>query len=135
VEHLNNQWIGNQEFLGQINLSTVLTYSRQSALISQAARVEIINLIRAVVTRLVREARFQALHARPWILLQRDPDAGYILSGDSEVSSGLLLSASTMSWSHVPVKQSLEKEFKIPIYVNNKPKRSRPSAGFNRARR
>jgi hypothetical protein len=65
VEHLNNQWIGNQEFLGQINLSTVLTYSRQSALISQAARVEIINLIRAVVTRLVREARFQALHARP----------------------------------------------------------------------
>jgi len=196
VKQYNDGFVGDQESLRQINLSTVLTHLRQNAPISRAALAEITGLNRATITRLVREliehgfvreTGLQSLRAgRPSILLQLDPDAGCIIGaeievkfgsiiltdlsahilwhqevdfGDSDepeailnctaqlirqacakaeetnchilglgmslpglvdVSSGVLLFAPNMRWSDVPVKQWLEKEFNIPIYVDNK---------------
>src|SRR5215211_1722138 len=196
MKHLNGDYIGDQESLRQINLSTVLTHLRQNAPISRAALAEISGLNRATITRLVRElidhgfvreTGLQSLRSgRPSILLQLDPDAGCIIGaeievkfgsiiltdlsahilwhqevdfGDSDdldtilnctaqlirqayakaeetnchilglgmslpglvdVSSGVLLFAPNMRWSDVPVKQWLQKEFHIPIYVDNK---------------
>jgi glucokinase-like ROK family protein len=42
------------------------------------------------------------------------------LPGLVDVTSGILLFAPNMRWSDVPVKQWLENEFDIPIYVDNK---------------
>jgi glucokinase-like ROK family protein len=196
VKHIDQEYIGDQESLRQINLSTVLTHLRQNAPISRAALAEITGLNRATITRLVREliehgfvreTGFQSIRAgRPSILLQLDPDAGCIIGaeievkfgsiiltdltahilwrqevdfGDSDekdailnstadlirqacskasetnrhilglgmslpglvdVSNGVLLFAPNMRWSDVPVKQWLEHEFNIPIYVDNK---------------
>ena len=196
MKPLNGEFVGDQESLRQINLSTVLTHLRQNAPISRAALAEITGLNRATITRLVRELiehgfvheiGFQSLHAgRPSILLQLDPDAGCIIGAEIEVkfgsiiltdltahilwrqevdfgdtdeqeailnciaqlvrqactkasetnrhilglgmslpglvdvSSGVLLFAPNMRWSDVPVKQWLDTEFNIPIYVDNK---------------
>ena len=196
MKHTDHEFIGDQESLRQINLSTVLTHLRQNAPISRAALAEITGLNRATITRLVREliehgfvheTGFQSLRAgRPSILLQLDPDAGYIIGAEIEVkfgsiiltdlvahvlwrqevdfgdndepeavlnstaqlirqafskagernrhilglgislpglvdvSSGVLLFAPNMRWSEVPVKQWLEKQFDLPIYVDNK---------------
>src|SRR5215216_6313761 len=196
MKHTDQEFVGDQESLRQINLSTVLTHLRQNAPISRAALAEMTGLNRATITRLVRELMehgfvretgFQSLRAeRPSILLQLDPDAGciigaeieikfgsailtdlsarilwhqeidfedsedqnailnstaglirqaYIKAGETnrqilglgmslpglvDVSSGVLLFAPNMRWSDVPVKQWLEKEFNIPIYVDNK---------------
>src|SRR5215216_8106473 len=196
MKHTDHEFVGDQESLRQINLSTVLTHLRQNAPISRAALAEITGLNRATITRLVRELMehgfvretgFQSLRAgRPSILLQLDPDAGCIIGAEIEVkfgsiiltdlaarvlwlqevdfgdndepdavfnttaqlvrralaqagetnrhilglgmslpglvdvSSGVLLFAPNMRWSDVPVKQWLEKEFNIPIYVDNK---------------
>jgi glucokinase-like ROK family protein len=196
MKHFDHEYIGDQESLRQINLSTVLTHLRQNAPISRAALAEITGLNRATITRLVRELiehgfvremGVQSLRAgRPSILLQLDPDAGCIIGAEIEVkfgsviltdlaarvlwrqevdfgdndepetvlnsiaqlirqacskaeesnrhvlglgmslpglvdvSSGVLLFAPNMRWSDVPVKQWLENEFSIPIYVDNK---------------
>ncbi|HET9587825.1 MAG TPA: helix-turn-helix domain-containing protein [Anaerolineales bacterium] len=86
MKYLNNGFIGDQESLRQINLSTVLTHLRQNAPLSRAGLAEITGLNRATITRLVRqliehgfvrETGVQSLRAgRPSILLQLDPDAG-----------------------------------------------------------
>ncbi|HEX5942903.1 MAG TPA: ROK family transcriptional regulator [Anaerolineales bacterium] len=196
MKHTDHAFIGDQESLRQINLSTVLTHLRQNAPISRAALAEMTGLNRATITRLVREliehgfvreTGFQSLRSgRPSILLQLDPEAGCIIGAEIEVkfgsviltdlaahviwrqevdfgnndepeavlnstaqlikqacskaaeknrhvlglgislpglvdvSSGVLLFAPNMRWSEVPVKQWLEKEFDIPIYVDNK---------------
>jgi glucokinase-like ROK family protein len=196
MKHTDYEFVGDQESLRQINLSTVLTHLRQNAPISRAALAEITGLNRATITRLVRElithgfvreTGFQSIRAgRPSILLQLDPDAGCIIGAEIEVkfgsviltdltahvlwrqevdfvdedqpdavlnstaqlvkqalsqasqtnphilglgmslpglvdvSSGVLLFAPNMRWNDVPVKQWLEKEFDIPIYVDNK---------------
>jgi glucokinase-like ROK family protein len=196
MKHTDYEFVGDQESLRQINLSTVLTNLRQNAPISRAALAEITGLNRATITRLVRElithgfvreTGFQSIRAgRPSILLQLDPDAGCIIGAEIEVkfgsviltdlaahvlwrqevdfvdedkpdavlnsiaqlirqalsqaseanrhilglgmslpglvdvSSGVLLFAPNMRWNDVPVKQWLEKEFDIPIYVDNK---------------
>jgi N-acetylglucosamine repressor len=196
MKHLDDELIGDQEFLRQINLSTVLTHLRQNAPVSRAALAELTGLNRATITRLVREliergfvreTGFQSLHVgRPSILLHLNPDAGYIIGAEIEVKfgsllltdlrahilwrqevdfgesdeqdeilnciaqiirqactkaaetnrpilglgmslpglvdvfSGVLLFAPNMRWSDVPVNQWLEKEFNIPIYVDNK---------------
>ncbi|HJR80033.1 MAG TPA: ROK family transcriptional regulator, partial [Anaerolineales bacterium] len=96
MKYLNDGFIGDQESLRQINLSTVLTHLRQNAPISRAALAEITGLNRATITRLVREliehgfvreTGFQALRAgRPSILLQLDPDAGCIIGAEIEVN-------------------------------------------------
>ena len=196
MKHTDYEFVGDQESLRQINLSTVLTNLRQNAPISRAALAEITGLNRATITRLVRElithgfvreTGFQSIRAgRPSILLQLDPDAGCIIGAEIEVkfgsviltdlaahvlwrqevdfvdedkpdavlnsiaqlvrqalsraseanrhilglgmslpglvdvSSGVLLFAPNMRWSDVPVKQWLENEFDIPVYVDNK---------------
>ena len=196
MNHLDHEFVGDQESLRQLNLSTVLTHLRQNAPISRADLAELTGLNRATITRLVREliahgfvreSGFQSLRAgRPSILLQLDPDAGCIIGaeievkfgsviltdlaaqilwrqevdfGDSDeqeailnataqlirqalskgreanphilglgmslpglvdVSNGVLLFAPNMCWSDVPVKQWLEDQFRIPIYVDNK---------------
>lgn len=196
MKHTDHEFVGDQESLRQINLSTVLTHLRQNAPISRAALAEITGLNRATITRLVREliehgfvreTGFQSVRAgRPSILLQLDPEAGCIIGAEIEVkfgsviltdlaahvlwreevdfgdndepeavlnsisqlirqacskaaeknrhvlglgislpglvdvSSGVLLFAPNMRWSDVPVKQWLENEFDIPIYVDNK---------------
>ena len=196
MKHTDHEFVGDQESLRQINLSTVLTHLRQNAPISRAALAEITGLNRATITRLVREliehgfvreTGLQSIRAgRPSILLQLDPDAGCIIGAEIEVkfgsviltdlaahvlwrqevdfgdedepdavlkstaqlirhaceqaktanrhvlglgmslpglvdvSSGVLLFAPNMRWNDVPVKQWLEKEFDIPIYVDNK---------------
>ena len=196
MKHTDHAFVGDQESLRQLNLSTVLTNLRQNAPISRAALAEITGLNRATITRLVREliehgfvreTGFQSLRSgRPSILLQLDPDAGCIIGAEIEVkfgsviltdlaahvlwsqevdfgdkvepdavlnstaqlirqafsrasetnrhvlglgmslpglvdvSSGILLFAPNMHWSDVPVKQWLENEFDIPIYVDNK---------------
>ena len=196
MKHTDHEFVGDQESLRQINLSTVLTHLRQNAPISRAALAELTGLNRATITRLVREliehgfvreTGFQSIRAgRPSILLQLDPDAGCIIGAEVEVkfgsiiltdlaarvlwrqevdfgdndepgvvlnstaqlirqalaranetnrhilglgmslpglvdvSSGVLLFAPNMRWSDVPVKQWLENEFDIPIYVDNK---------------
>jgi glucokinase-like ROK family protein len=196
MKHTDHEFVGDQESLRQINLSTVLTHLRQNAPISRAALAEITGLNRATITRLVREliehgfvreTGFQSVRAgRPSILLQLDPDAGCIIGAEIEVkfgsviltdlaahvfwrdevdfgdndepeavlnsisqlirraysraaetnrhvlglgislpglvdvSSGVLLFAPNMRWSDVPVRQWLENEFDIPIYIDNK---------------
>ena len=196
MKHIENEFVGDQESLRQINLSTVLTHLRQNAPISRATLAEITGLNRATITRLVREliehgfvreTGFQSLRAgRPSILLQLNPEAGCIVGAEIEVkfgsviltdlaarvlwreevdfgdqddpevvlssisrlirraisrasetnrhilglgmslpglvdvTGGILLFAPNMRWSDVPVKQWLEKEFDIPIYVDNK---------------
>lgn len=196
MKYLSDEFVGDQEFLRQRNLSTVLTHLRQNAPISRAALAEMTGLNRATITRLVREliehgfvreTGFQSVSAgRPSILLQLDPDAGCIIGAEIEVkfgsviltdlashilwrqevdfgdrdepdvilnsitelirqacseagqinrhvlglgislpglvdvSSGVLLFAPNMRWSDVPVKTWLEKEFSLPIYVDNK---------------
>jgi glucokinase-like ROK family protein len=196
MKHTDHEFVGDQESLRQINLSTVLTHLRQNAPISRAALAEMTGLNRATITRLVRELiehgfvreiGVQSVRAgRPSILLQLDPDAGCIIGAEIEikfgsviltdlaahvlwrqevdfgdhaepeavlnsiaqlirqacskaaetnrhvlglgmslpglvdVSSGVLLFAPNMRWSDVPVKQWLENEFDIPIYVDNK---------------
>jgi glucokinase-like ROK family protein len=196
MKHTDHEFVGDQESLRQINLSTVLTHLRQNAPISRAALAEITGLNRATITRLVREliehgfvheTGFQSLRSgRPSILLQLNPDAGCIIGAEIEVkfgsiiltdlsaqilwrqevdfaendepeailncmadlirqacaeasktsrhilglgmslpglvdvSSGILLFAPNMRWRDVPVKQRMEKEFDLPIYVDNK---------------
>ena len=196
MKHFNDGFIGDQESLRQINLSTVLTHLRQNTPISRAELAEMTGLNRATITRLVRELiehgfvreiGIQSVRAgRPSILLQLDPDAGCIIGaeieikfgsailtdlsaqilwhqevdfGDSDdqtailnstadlirqacakaaekerpilglgmslpglvdVSSGVLLFAPNMRWSNVPVRQWLQDEFNLPIYVDNK---------------
>lgn len=196
MRYNDHNFVGDQESLRQINLSTVLTHLRENAPISRAALAEITGLNRATITRLVREliehgfvreTGFQSVRAgRPSILLQLDPAAGCIIGAEIEVkfgsviltdlaahvlwrqevdfaendepeavllcmaeliqqacakaaetnrhvlglgislpglvdvSSGVLLFAPNMRWSDVPVKQWLENELDIPIYVDNK---------------
>jgi hypothetical protein len=90
MKHLDDKFIGDQEFLRQINLSTVLTHLRENAPLSRAALVEIRCLVQELIEHgFVREGGFQSLRAgRPSILLQLDPE-----------------------W--------LEHEFNTPIYVDN----------------
>jgi len=196
MKYTDHEFVGDQESLRQINLSTVLTHLRQNAPISRAALAEITGLNRATITRLVREliehgfvheTGLQSLRAgRPSILLQLDPDAGCIIGAEIEVNfgsiiltdlaarvlwrqevdfgksneqdvilnsiaqlvrqacskaaemnrhilglgmslpglvdvaSGVLLFAPNMRWSDVPVKEWLQKDFDIPIYLDNK---------------
>jgi glucokinase-like ROK family protein len=196
MKHADHEFVGDQESLRQINLSTVLTHLRQNAPISRVALAEITGLNRATITRLVRqliehgfvrETGFQSIRAgRPSILLQLNPEAGCIVGAEIEVkfgsviltdlaahvlwreevdfgdndepesvlqsiaqlikralsrasernrhilglgmslpglvdvSSGVLLFAPNLRWNDVPVKQWMENEFDIPIYVDNK---------------
>jgi DNA-binding IclR family transcriptional regulator len=55
VKNFDDGFVGDQESLRQINLSTVLTHLRQNAPISRAALAEMTGLNRATITRLVRE--------------------------------------------------------------------------------
>lgn len=101
MKHLSNEFIGDQESLRQINLSSVLTHLRQNAPISRAALAEITGLNRATITRLVREliehgfvreTGIQSVRAgRPSILLQLDPDAGCIIGAEIEVKFGSII--------------------------------------------
>lgn len=196
MKPLDDEFVGDQESLRQINLSMVLKHLRLNEPISRAALAEITGLNPATITRLVREliehglVREAGIHSiragRPSILLQLDPDAGCMIGlaievkfgsiiltdfsahilwrreinfGDcdeqeailnkcarlvrqafskareinqpvlglgvslpslADESNSLLLFASNMAWRNAPVKEWLEKEFNIPIYVNNK---------------
>jgi glucokinase-like ROK family protein len=103
MKHTNHEFVGDQESLRQINLSTVLTHLRQNAPISRAALAEITGLNRATITRLVREliehglvreTGFQSVRAgRPSILLQLDPDAGCIIGAEIDVKFGSVILA------------------------------------------
>jgi glucokinase-like ROK family protein len=101
MKHTDHEFVGDQESLRQINLSTVLTHLRQNAPISRAALAEITGLNRATITRLVREliehgfvreTGFQSIRAgRPSILLQLDPEAGCIIGAEIEVKFGSVI--------------------------------------------
>ncbi|HKY55992.1 MAG TPA: ROK family transcriptional regulator, partial [Anaerolineales bacterium] len=101
MKNLDHGFVGDQESLRQINLSTVLTHLRQNAPISRASLAEITGLNRATITRLVREliehgfvreTGFQSVRAgRPSILLQLDPDAGCIIGAEIEVKFGSII--------------------------------------------
>src|SRR5688572_7199700 len=101
MKHTDYEFVGDQESLRQINLSTVLTNLRQNAPISRAALAEITGLNRATITRLVRElithgfvreTGFQSIRAgRPSILLQLNPDAGCIIGAEIEVKFGSII--------------------------------------------
>ena len=67
------------------------------------------------IAELVRQACSVARETNCHIL-----GMGMSLPGLVDVSSGTLLSASRIPWRDVPVKPWLEREFKIPIYVDNK---------------
>ena len=67
------------------------------------------------IAQLVRQAFSKAEEKERHIL-----GLGISLPGLVDVSSGVLLFAPNMRWSEVPVKEWLEKEFDIPIYVDNK---------------
>jgi glucokinase-like ROK family protein len=67
------------------------------------------------IAQLVRRALAKASETNRHIL-----GLGMSLPGLVDVSSGVLLFAPNMRWSDVPVKQWLENEFDIPIYVDNK---------------
>jgi glucokinase-like ROK family protein len=101
VKRINSEFVGDQESLRQLNLSTVLTHLRQNAPISRAALAEMTGLNRATITRLVREliehgfvreTGIQSVRAgRPSILLQLDPDAGCIIGAEIEVKFGSVI--------------------------------------------
>jgi glucokinase-like ROK family protein len=67
------------------------------------------------MTQLVRRAFSKAGERNRHIL-----GLGMSLPGLVDVSSGVLLFAPNMRWSDVRVKECLEKEFDVPIYVDNK---------------
>jgi glucokinase-like ROK family protein len=101
MKHFDPGFIGDQESLRQINLSTVLTHLRQHAPISRAALAELTGLNRATITRLVREliehgfvreVGIESVRAgRPSILLQLDPNAGCIIGAEIEVKFGSVI--------------------------------------------
>lgn len=67
------------------------------------------------IAQLIRQACSKAAETNRHVL-----GLGISLPGLVDVSSGVLLFAPNMRWSDVPVKRWLEKEFDIPIYVDNK---------------
>jgi glucokinase-like ROK family protein len=67
------------------------------------------------IAQLIRQACSKAEESNRHVL-----GLGMSLPGLVDVSSGVLLFAPNMRWSDVPVKQWLENEFSIPIYVDNK---------------
>jgi multiple sugar transport system substrate-binding protein len=81
---------GGQDSLRQNNLAAVLNHLRQRAPISRALLAEITGLNRTTITRMVRdhiehkfvrEVGLQSSNTgRPSILLELNPDAGYIIS-------------------------------------------------------
>lgn len=87
----------DQEGLRQINLSAVLTLLRQNAPISRTSLSELTSLNKATITRLVRELIERGLvheigyqsaaTGRPSVLLQLDPEGGYIIGAGIEVDS------------------------------------------------
>ncbi|MGC9468497.1 MAG: ROK family protein [Anaerolineae bacterium] len=93
---------GDQGTLRKGNLTAILNYLRQYAPISRAALADMTGLNKATVTRLirdlidhgfVRESGFQASNGgRPSILLELDPQGGYIIGArlDVDYSSVLL---------------------------------------------
>src|SRR5215208_8286356 len=101
MKHTDQEFVGDQESLRQINLSTVLTHLRQNAPLSRAALAEITGLNPATITRLVREliehgfvreTGIQSLRAgRPSILLQLNPDGGCIIGAEIEVKFGSVI--------------------------------------------
>lgn len=88
---------GDQEGLRQVNLSAVLTNLRQNAPLSRTALAELTGLNKATITRLVhdliqhglvREVGFKSsITGRPSILLELDPDGGFIIGVGIEVDS------------------------------------------------
>lgn len=73
------------------------------------------NAVLDNMVKLIRQAFLKAGERNRPIL-----GLGMSLPGLVDVSSGVLLFAPNMRWSDVPVKECLEKEFDIPIYVDNK---------------
>jgi glucokinase-like ROK family protein len=67
------------------------------------------------ISQLIRRACSRAAETNRHVL-----GLGISLPGLVDVSSGVLLFAPNMRWSDVPVRQWLEKEFDIPIYIDNK---------------
>jgi glucokinase-like ROK family protein len=80
---------GDQALLRKFNLTAVLTRLRQQSPISRAALADLTGLNKATITRLIRElmqhgfVREVGMHSsvtgRPSILLELDPQAGYII--------------------------------------------------------
>lgn len=91
----NRTHAGDQESLRQVNLSAVLTCLRQNAPLARAALADMTGLNKATITRLVREmiahgfVRETGLQSsvtgRPSILLEMDPEAGYIIGARLDV--------------------------------------------------
>lgn len=67
------------------------------------------------MAELIRQACLKAEESNRHVL-----GLGMSLPGLVDVSSGVLLFAPNMRWSDVPVRQWLEHEFNLPIYVDNK---------------
>jgi N-acetylglucosamine repressor len=86
---------GDQESLRQANLSRILIHLSQNAPTSRAVLAEMSGLNRATVTRLMREliehglvqeiGLLTAREGHPSILLELDPEAGYMIGAEIEL--------------------------------------------------
>lgn len=95
------RFFGDQESLRQVNLTAILNYIRQKAPLSRAALAELTGLNKATVTRLirdlidhgfVRETGFQSSPTgRPSIMLEMDPEGGYILGARLDVDGSTII--------------------------------------------
>jgi glucokinase-like ROK family protein len=105
--------IGDQESLRQVNLTAVLNCIRQKAPLSRAALAEMTGLNKATITRIirdlidhgfVRETGFlSSATGRPSIMLEMDPDGGYILGARLDVDGSTIIVtnfAAEIIWRH-----------------------------------
>ncbi len=86
---------GDQTFLRKFNLTAVLNHLRQQSPVSRAALANLTGLNKATITRLIRElmehnfVREIGMHSsatgRPSILLELDPQAGYIIGARLDI--------------------------------------------------
>ncbi len=112
---------GDQALVREINLSVIMNYLRQYAPISRAALAEMTGLNKTTVSSLVKELiEHQFVHevglnsahvGRPSVLLELNPDAGCIVSGEIGVDYISVIRANFAAeivWRHQEsIKQSL----------------------------
>lgn len=107
------RFAGDQALLRRVNFAAVLSYLRLKAPLSRAALAELTGLNPATITRLVRELIDQGFvreigaqtstAGRPSILLEMNPEAGYILGARVDVDSHSVILANFASeiiWRH-----------------------------------
>jgi glucokinase-like ROK family protein len=117
---------GDQGLLRKVNLTAVLNCLRQHAPVSRATLAEMTGLNRATITRLVRDliehgfvresGILSSATGRPSILLELDPEAGYIIGArlDVDYSSVILTNfAAEILWRAEELHNSTDRQEEI----------------------